>query len=481
MSTNETHLENLNDIESNDTNNGILPKIVTKKDLSKKDDSLPTKIGLDGLPQVDLPDIPSTEKKHTEEKSTEGEKSTEEEEEQLPQGLGSFATIMNLLNSLIGAGILSIPSSFINSGLYVSLFLLFLMGLLAWIAAVMIMSLQHRAKASGFDDLVYRICGKTGSIIFSILNLIFLVCATLAYLILGGDMILSWFSLANYPIKGMWRAVLILVYALILPIPLTFPRSISFLSYFSTVSLGSIVFFVIVMVIKAFQHCLKNGMNSTVSYGRISIELFGSLSIFSASFALPAVIIPIIRPFTPSIRKRSLVSFIAIIIAMILCSITGITGYLIFGQSTDGNVLKSFADNDILIIIVRSAFFLVVSFAYPAISQSIMGSWSDIIFKQNNPALLKTWKRIIIIVINNGIPLVIAMFLSSAKPAIAIGGAIGGNIVNYTFPSIMWIIYSNHSWKAPKNLLCLLFALFGIATSIISTYYAILGAIDAFK
>jgi hypothetical protein len=48
----------------------------------------------------------------------------------------------------------------------------------------------------------------------------------------------SWFALAGFPIDTtMKRALLILAYALCLPIALSLPRNISFLGYVSTATL----------------------------------------------------------------------------------------------------------------------------------------------------------------------------------------------------------------------------------------------------
>lgn len=53
-----------------------------------------------------------------------------------------FSTVMNLLNTLLGAGILTVPSSFTNAGMIVSIVLLFFIAILSYIATVQVIKLQ---------------------------------------------------------------------------------------------------------------------------------------------------------------------------------------------------------------------------------------------------------------------------------------------------------------------------------------------------
>ena len=127
------------------------------------------------------------------------------------------------------------------------------------------------------------------------------------------------------------------------------------------------------------------------------------------------------------------------------------------------------------------AFLFVVSFAYVAMGQSTPIAWSEIIFKDSQPKELIPWKRIVIILISNAPQLLVAMFLANAKPALSIGGAMGGCMADFFVPSIMWIKNSKYGLTHWQNILCIIFAIFGLVTTVISVYQAILDAIESFK
>ncbi|OHT17497.1 Transmembrane amino acid transporter protein [Tritrichomonas foetus] len=440
-------------------------------------------IGADGLPisiiqegDTELPEESKNLEKpaHIEE---------EEEKEQPLQPLTRrFATVMNLLNSLLGAGILSVPNSFTNLGIIPSIILLVLMAALSYVGTVMTVYLQHDLNAEGFPDLAFRLMGRPGALGLAIMSLFFLMSCQLSYLVLGADMITSWFAIGGIDMTSLWRrAILVFVYAMVIPIALSIPRNKSYLKYISTSTVFLILFFDISMMVKGGMKIHASGIEPSVKIAQIDLKVFSSLSIYGLSFALPVVVLPVITQYNPNLKKRNIVSVAAVVLCFTLVFIPGIFGYLSFGADTKPNIVQNFPDKDILMILVRVAFLFVVSFAYVAISNNTVISWSEIIFKDSQPNLMRPWKRAVCLVITNIIPLLIAMFLANAKPALAIGGAMGGCMADFFFPSIMWIIHSENRWFHWKNILCIIFAAFGLITAAISTYQAVLDAIDAFS
>lgn len=150
------------------------------------------------------------------------------------------------------------------------------------------------------------------------------------------------------------------------------------------------------------------------------------------------------------------------------------------GDKIQSNILNSFSDGEIVIVITRGVFFFVVSFAYPLISQSTLSMLSNLIYKVPLHSSLENKQRAIVLAINNGIPLIIAMLVKNIKPILGIAGAIGGCLANFTFPAIMHVKNSDRKIYHWKNIFAILFGLFGIACSVLSTYIAVQNAIHAF-
>lgn len=391
-----------------------------------------------------------------------------------------FATVMNMLNSLVGAEILSISHSMRYCGLYVSVALMTVTALLSYCATILTVKMQYTTKAESLHDMAVQILGKKFSFALSILTLLFTYSCCVAFLIIGGDNIASWFILLKHPEfnSGWKRYVVILVYSLILPVALTLPKKMTFLSMFSTFSIFCLACYSVVVIMKTMMWLPKNGINKQAKAYDINLGFFNALAIYSLMFAMPAIILPIIKPTKPSITHRFRIIGSAFGSCYMFVLVPGVLGYLRFGNDVRDIVLASFEQKDVVIQAVRIAFFIVVTASYPVIALSITADLSALIFHINNPNTLPTRNRIIVLIIANVPPMIIACVCPNISPVLAVGGSLGGCLTNFFFPAILWIKQSPKPVSHWTNILCLMFAMFGLGSAVIATYRAVIVAIN---
>lgn len=396
--------------------------------------------------------------------------------------VGMFGNIMNVLNCLLGAGILSVSSTFKDSGIVVGVVIMAFMAFLQHVGAVMVIELQLETKSSGLDEMAGKILGRIGAVILSIICIVFNGGACLSYLILGTDFIVSWFAAAGVDISSsLYRGITVLLYSLAMPVLLSIPRSLKFLSYFSTVVIFLIAFFCIVMMYKAGDVINESGVSPSVIVGKFDMGIFSSISVYALTFSMPVSLLPVLYGFEENAKKRNFSSWVSLLICFTLTAIPGILGYLMFGENIDGNILNNFADDDVLMIVVRVGFFLIVTMSYPITHPCVSCSWSDLIFGVNQAAELVGWRRALVLALSNGVTLIIAIFLPQVRPAIDLAGALGGNIGNFTLPAVMWFMSSKQKKSHWTNILSIAMAVFGCVTAVIGTYMAVISAVDAFR
>jgi amino acid permease len=395
--------------------------------------------------------------------------------------VGFWGNLFNLMNVILGAGILGVPSTLSGPGIIVSIIVSIVVVAANYCCTVYVLILEKRTESDGFEHMAEKILGRWGLYSLATGDLVFNLCAMLGYLIIGTDFILSWLRLGGIDWGSRWeRAPVVLVYAFVLPIALSIPKSLKFLSYVSMAESVCIGFFILATLIKFGQ---QDGdlVADSVRIARVNETLFSSIAVFAFSFALPVCIGPVIGEYHVSVEKKCQSCLISLIITLVITLFPSLFSYLQFGDAATGNIIESYPDNDGVFITVRVCFFIVETCSFAAFTHCVSGSFGALIYGINNPNDLIGWKRAIVLAISCAIPLVVAMFLSDVRPALEVGGAIGGCLGNFVLPALMWVVFSDHPKTHWSNILAYVVMVFGAVSGVAATYYAILSAIDAFS
>lgn len=389
--------------------------------------------------------------------------------------VGFFGTVMNLLNTLIGAEILSISRSMRFCGLVVSVGLMTFTAILSYISTILTIRLQNLTHAESFYGLAKVLYGKSMTVVLSVLVLVFTYTCCVAYLIIAGNDIQSWLELLHHAdwMEGWKRPIVMFIYSIFMPVVLTIPKKVKFLSVFSTFAIFSVFFFAIILVVKGFTDLAPKGIDPTVLTAKMNIHFFNAISVYSLMFALPAICLPLLRPVKPKLQYRYQIVGTSFFSCYLLVIVPGVIGYLLFGDATKDIILENFDNHDIIIQIVRFGFFIVVTTSYPIIALTIQTQLSVIIFKVPDPASLSNKKRALILLLTNFPPVLIAMVLPNIYPVISVGGSLGGCMTNFFFPAIFWLKITKQKMYHVSNLFCIFLAIFGLVSAVIATYQGI--------
>lgn len=397
--------------------------------------------------------------------------------------VSAFSTLMNILNTLIGAEILGIPNSMTFCGLVPSICLLCGTAILSFISTILMTRLQNRFAASSINDLTEKLLGRKGGIMLSILTLIFTYSLLVAYLVTASETIESWLGLMNLDdwTKGTKRAIVIGIYSIILPVPLTCPRRMDFLNTASTFAVFCLFFYLAVMITKGIMWLPEHGIDETVETGTMNLGFFNTFSIDCLMFALPGIVLPLLIPYHPSLTKRYRLVSSAFMSCFLITIVPGTIGYLMFGAKTDQIIFHSFPDEDILMQCNRVAFFVVLNASYPVVGMTVIAELFGLVYGHSAPSKAPTKQRIVILLIANIPPVLIAMLLPKVRPALAVGGALGGCLTNFFVPPVLWLKQSQEKKTHWSSILLFCFIGFGIICACIATYEAVLDAINTFK
>ena len=398
--------------------------------------------------------------------------------------------LLNMLNTLIGPEILGVGNSMIFCGISVSVILLMLTAILSYIGTILILNLQYKVRAESINDMATKIVGRWGGQLFSAITLFFTFSNQISYLIIGQETICSWLKLGHLDdwTTGWRRSIVTLIYSLVLPVALTIPKQMEFIDTASMFAIVAQLTFVISMIYKGATYFgnpdgypNEGIIAPSCETAVFNLNFFNAFSIYSTLFALPAVVLPQLEPFTPSLKARYRLLGVSFVLCYTIDIIPSVIGYLMFGEDTNQILYSSFPHNDVLMQVVRGGFFFVVNAAYPIVGLMVMTDVSAMIFNQHNPRDLTWNRRILCLLIANILPVLVAMIMPNVRPIFEIGGAFGGCLSNFFFPPLLYYKNLGKKWYKAESIGLILFALWGFVAMVIATAEAVIDAIDTFK
>jgi amino acid permease len=395
--------------------------------------------------------------------------------------IGRFATVVNLVNTLIGAGVVGIPATFKRCGIGPTTILLLLSCALCYTCGNVIVGLQWDLDVQGIDAIARRLFAYPGKLVIGSLAVIFSLSCSVAYLIIGTGKITDWLSSSALDVSGTWGwALCCLVYAVV-PCAFTIPRRVSFLSRIGPLSLGALGFYCVALAVKSGIGIRSGGISDSVIGYSFGSGLFSAFAVHALTFSLPIVMNPAIAPYNPNTRKRKVALAATYFVSWVFVAVPAFLAYLMKGAGTESDVLSSFEKGDVVIIIIQAAIFLKVTLSYPLIVASLVGSLGGLFWDQNIAELLTTKRRVMLIPAVNVVNVLLAMFLKDIQPVLGIGGALGGCIVVFAFPSLARLKIRRDPLSRPRNIGHVCLIVFGLASAAICAYYSVLDAIAAFS
>jgi amino acid permease len=405
----------------------------------------------------------------------------EEPPPQAQKESGGLTVVIGAVNALFGQAILGIPHAIAFCGLIPGVVLVCATSLLNLLSSVIIIKLADTYAVDSFDTVGAKILGKVGSLAISCVSISLFTIILAGYLVIAIRSINSWFEEGGIQLPGSVpvRLVTMLLY-MIVPIILSIPKTMVVMTFAGVVNVSLTVFYLVALIIKTITLVLQHQYNPQISLMTIDVGFFSEVSLLAGATGLPAIVLSKLKNYSKQVHKRSFVSFMSIFIAFLATLMSGMLGYMMFGDGVEGVVLDSFSTSDLLMEAVRTSFFVVATCAYPGVALALMDYWSNLLFKKTAEKIDCKQKSLVIFC-TNVIPLVIAVFLPKAGPALAVGGAFGGCILNFCFPAFMWIRDPKRERAWWETLGCCVLIIFAATTAGITTYFAIIDAIREFQ
>ncbi|KAI5058729.1 hypothetical protein GOP47_0026899, partial [Adiantum capillus-veneris] len=376
-------------------------------------------------------------------------------------GAGFGGAVFNLATSIIGAGIMALPATMKVLGLPVGFFAIMIMGLISEASIELLIHFSTHIKVWTYGETVQGACGPIGRKVSEICIIVNNAGILIVYLIIIGE-VLSGSETGDHEgflnqlagHKGWWsnRSLVILLTLIFGLVPLCFLKRIDSLRFSSAVSvLLAIVFVVLstgIAVVKLFLGDLSKPRLLPDSAS--VLDLLVVIPIMTNAFICHFNVHPIyheLQDRTPTAMRR--VGRASTLLCVVVYSMTAISGYLLFGESTASDVLTNFDKNlgvrfsSLLNAVIRVGYVIHLILVFPVIHYSLRQTVDVFLF----PHAKESHRRFVCItLVQLALVYLGSAFIPNIWIAFQFTGATTGLSLGFIFPALIgirWCKYLN--------------------------------------
>ncbi|XP_035539726.1 amino acid transporter AVT6E-like isoform X2 [Juglans regia] len=350
---------------------------------------------------------------------------------------------------------MALPAAMKVLGLIPGFVLIILMGIVSEISVELLVRFSALCKASSYGEVVQYAMGRPARVFLEICIIVNNAGVLVVYLIIMGDVMSG--SVHHVGVfdqwlgNGVWdqRKLVILVVVVVFLAPLCVLERIDSLSLTSAASVALAIVFVVVACVIAFIKLVEGRIEAPrlgPDFGskKAILDLLVVIPIMTNAYVCHFNVQPIYNELEGrSPQKMNRVGRITTAVCIVVYTFTAISGYLLFGQGTESDVLTNF-DKDLgirfslaLNYIVRVGYILHLILVFPVVHFSLRQTVDALVFEGSAP-LLESRKRSLGL---TAVSLVLVYFGSTMIPniwtAFKFTGATTAVSLGFIFPSLI--------------------------------------------
>ena len=363
-----------------------------------------------------------------------------------PSGSSPIAAYCNLLNTIVGGGILSLPFAFRSSGLAVGAAYQLIFGAASWYGSHLLLdTLRYQPLLRSYEALARASLGRHGALAYNVASLINCYGACVSYIIVTGDILPPLLHELGHDVS---RSAVLVGVTVIIIFPLSCLRDITALQYSSALAIFIYLAFVCTM---AYLGATADRDAAPREWPLLRPDPAGwirAIPLCAFAFLHQTSLFPIYQEMKqPSAARMRGVLGASIASALVLYLVTALAAYARFGDAVRGDVLLNLGGIDSTCVrAVRLAFGVSVCLTYPCLHFAARRSLDQLLSGREGGAGAETpYRRLLWLTAGLvGSSLVVALLVDRVEVIFGFTGALASTAISYVLPAAISLMARPH-------------------------------------
>lgn len=354
-----------------------------------------------------------------------------------------IATVASVGATCIGGGILGVPSALADTGVIEGMMWLAAMGLACAFSLRLLAIASEKTGQHSLEQLAFSLLGKPGLYLVAIMRFINCLGSMTAYVVSISDLIepiinqkTTYFQTHPTYLRMIQAALW-----LCCMFPVTLPRKFNQLRYVSTAGVSCMIFFSFCVM----AHFIQYGKSDDISFFKGGDASMKGMGVFMFAYVCQVNVVELYSEMSNrSIDKFTTAAMIAAAVIFTLYTMTGLFGYLEFGNNIGPSILLCYNPlKEPQMLVSYCGVFVKLCASYGLYGNAARGAVYRVF--RIEPKLVPFWKHFLITAGITLVTLLLGLFIPNVNTVFHFVGGLCGGFLSFILPAL-FVMYAGN-WK----------------------------------